>query len=321
MTATETDRAGRSRFVRQLPEPARFWIAFAPRRWRVDERPWCDLSSGRLEGLRQRGGGSVPDPELAGVDDLVYLPPVAAELAPERAALVARATEAGVPTLVQVALDEEPPPAATAVIYDPLLALLHGEVERLYHVPAGGTVVWPLLSGVTDAPELCEEGCELLAARGAGCVQPVLMEVDPRDRRSLAEERGEDVFDALFHGSPASERSFARIAARHGLEVFARRPPTGARPRIRRNRQIAADLALAGELWLRLERAEATGQALFRAARGVEQSRHDLEALAKEKNLDVLSWLDAFAVEAIEDRVAKGRMTVLDELLAEYVAG
>ena len=87
-----------------------------------------------------------------------------------------------------------------------------------------------------------------------------------------------------------------------------------------RNRRLAADLALAGELWLRLGRSETTGQALFRAARGADATARDLTALAREGNLDVLDWLDATGVEVVREAVTGGRSALIDSLLEEYLA-
>lgn len=322
----------RSRPVRQTPEPSRFWIAYSPRTWRSCDVPWTDLAAGRLA-LPPRHGpapleATAPDPE--GIDDLFYLPPVARALREERDRQVAEVVAAGTPLLLQLSLDE-PPPAlppvpplvnggtSVTVVYDLLGVLLAGEVERLAELPRGAVAVWPLVPGLTDTPEIREEGCELLVAAGVACIQPLALEVAPPARRVLVEGRDERAFDAVFHGESASERSFAVAADRHGLAVFFSRPATGFSARTRHNRSIAARLALAGELWHRLERSVAPGQALFRAARGAENTHHDLVALVREENLRVMDWLDAWSLEQVVALVQTGRLPILDELVAAYL--
>jgi len=308
---------GRTRTVRQLPEPVRFWIAHGPRSWRCAGGLWSDLANGRLEGL---GRATAELPELeADVDDLFYLPQVAPELAGVRDRLAASLIEAGTPVLVQLRPGERPELPGAEVIYDLLDALLGDELASLGAVPAGANTVWPLIPGITDHPELWDEGLERLAAAGVRRVQGLALELGPRARRRLAEGREEHVFDALFHGSVPSERGFARHVARHGLEPFLPRPRTGVSPRRVNNRQIAARLALAGELWLRLGRPVNAGQALFRAARGAESTHHDLVGLAREKNLEVMDWLDKSAAEVVREIVLEGRSSLLEELRGEYL--
>lgn len=303
---------------RQLPEPARFWIVYAPKSWSVAGGAWSDLAAGKLAGLRARGGKTLPAIDAAGLDDLLYLPPVAPELAAERERLAAELIEAGVPIRVQLVPGEETEVPVAQRIYDLLRPLLAGETGALERLPAGAPAVWPLLAGVTDAPELWEAGCRRLAAAGPRVVQPVALALEPLDRRALAEGRDERVYDRLFHGERPSERVFSRHAAGHGLAPFLDRPPTGAGRR-RRNRRLAAELALAGELWLRLDRPPAAGQALLRAARGADGTRHDLAALAREDNLHVLPWLDRRGAELVRDVVRRDAATLVAELLADYL--
>jgi hypothetical protein len=317
----------RSRPVQQTPEPVRLWIAYSPRTWRSCDFPWTDLAGGRLA-LPPRGGASslgptAPDP--AGLDDLYYLPPVATSLRDERDRQGAAVVAHGTPLLVQLVPGEPPPALANdvespvSIVYDLLGPLLAGEIERLALLPRGSTVVWPLVAGLTDTAEVREEGLELLVAGRAACVQPLALEVPPTARRQLVEGRDDRVFDAVFHGESASERAFAAAADRHGLAVFFPRPPTGFTSRKRNNRRIAAQLALAGDLWHRLDGAVAQGQALFRAARGAEHTHHDLVALAREDNLRVMDWLDAWSLEQVVELVRLGRLPLLDDLTREYL--
>jgi len=98
-----------------------------------------------------------------------------------------------------------------------------------------------------------------------------------------------------------------------------RRPATGFSPRRSGNRRLAAGLALAGELWLRLERPESRGQALLRAARGADRAAYDLTALVREGNLAVMDWIDDLGVEILGELVETGRSALLEALLEDYL--
>ncbi len=309
-----------SRPVRQLPEPNHFWIAYAPHIWRSADDAWTDLARAGLGGLEACELHAVPIFKQEERGDLFYLPPVAPSLAAERDKLAEELISSGTPVLVQLRPGESCGAAGAEVIYDLLRTLLKGELELLATLPPGSSVVWPLIAGVSDPKEVCDEGCALLAEAGVKVVQPVVLELTPFSRRRLAEGREDDVFDALFHGRLPSERDFARIARLHDLQIFFRRPRSGRTPREHSNRSIAAELALVGELWLRLELPVAQGQAYLRAARGAERSNHDLAALAREENLGVMDWLDATNVELVEEIVRRGRSELLATLLSEYQA-
>lgn len=317
-----------SRPASQLPDPARFWVRWRPRVWPAPEetRAWIDLGAGRLGEVREGAEAGKPgDPEplaLGGppLDDLLYLPPVPLELAADRESLARQQLKDGTPVLLQVIAGEPLPnvPGAT-VLWDPLAALLEGDLDRLARIPAGGAAVWPLLSGVTDDPHLWEEGCARLAAAGLRCVQALAPRLDPTDRRRLVDRAGEGVFEALFHGEPPTERAFARVAHRHGLEPFLPRPLP--RPPLHgiENRRIAGALALSAELWLRLDRPAGQGQTLYAAARQADRIPYDLTALAREGNLGVLGWLDPVGKDLVEALAAGGASSLLRELLAEYI--
>jgi hypothetical protein len=310
---------GRPRPVRQLPEPARFWIVFSPRRWHSAEAAWTDLANARISDLRNALGETLPDLDTSDLDDLLYLPPVAADLAAKRDAVARQALAVGAPVLIELLPGETTTAEGATVVYDLLGALLAGDVGRLRSLPAGAAAVWPLIGGLSDREELWEEGCAALAAAGVSYVQAQVVDLAPALRRQLAESCGEEVFDALFHGERPSERKFASLAHRFGLRPFLHRPPSGTKPRYRRNRRLAAALSMAGELWLRLGRSANIGNALFRAARGAERTSHDLAALAREDNLDVMDWLESTSVAVVEDVVAHGRSALVDELLEEYL--
>lgn len=315
-----TVRRNRVRVVRQFPEPGRFWIAAGPRIWPAAAGPWTDLANSRLVGFQGRPATSFPELEAGTFDGLFYLPPVDPSLAAERDRFLVDLAADRTPVLQQLAPGESPHPEARVAVYDLARSLLAGEPEGLAEVSAGMPVVWPLIAGLTDRRELWEAGCELLAGAGARCVQPVAVELDPTVRRALAEERDdEEVWRALFHGRSPLERDFSRCAAHFGLAAFIGRPETGPSPRRRRNRRLAGTLALAGELWLRLERPVSQGQALLRAARGAEESVYDLVALVREDNLGLMEWLDSTGVELIREHVAEGRSSLVESLLEEYL--
>ncbi len=317
---TEEPQRRRIRALRQIPEPGRFWIAANPRAWPCTEGPWTDLANGRLGAFQGPPAPLFPAVEAGKVDGLFYLPTVDGFLAGERDRLAVELAEAGTPVLVELRPGEDPPAAEAEVIYDLAAALLEGDLGRLAALPAGAFAVWPLIAGLTDRPEAWEEGCALLAAAGVCGVQPLVVDLDPVVRRCLAEERDDEaLFDALFHGQPPSEREFSQVAAGHGLAAFLPRPPTGVSPRQVRNRLLAADLALAGELWLRLGRSESQGQALLHAARGADKTSYDLAALARDRNLALMTFLDRASVEVVTERVGEGCSTLLESLLDEYL--
>ena len=314
--------AGRRRpgLARHHPEPARFWIAFAPREWPARGAPWTDLGAGRLRSLLGGvDGARLPRLDAAELDDLCYLPPVDPELGAERDRWAAGLAESGTPLLIQLEPGSATEVAAALVVYDLLRPLLAGDLEPLSALPAGSIAVWPLIPGLTDAPELWRRGCATLAGAGVAGVQSTAVELTADQRRRLAESGGEDVFEALFHGASPAERDFARHAAGHGLSVFVQRPEIPGIARQARNRRLAADLALAGDLWLRLDRSVAAGQALLLAARRAADTRRDLTALTREGNLGVLDWLDGRSVDLVAEVVAVGRSSLVESLIAEYL--
>lgn len=310
---------GQSRPVQQLPEPARFWIAYAPRNWRSAAGIWTDLANARVAGLHGVHGAHMPELDASELDDLFYLPPVVPELARQRDELAVALIELEVPVLVELLPGESTRAVGAYVVYDLLDTLLEGEFERLVELPRGAVVAWPLIAGLTDRVDVWDEACVLLKEARVNCVQAVEVELSPALRRRLAEDRDDEIFDALFHGEVATEQQFAAYAERFGFEPFMMRPLTGHSPRQIRNRRIAADLALAGEVWLRLAKPPSVGHALFRAARGAEHTHHDLAALVRDNNLTVMDWLDAQSVEVVEEIVRKGRSQLLTRLMEEYL--
>jgi hypothetical protein len=344
------------RLLARLPEPGRLWVRYAPRGWEGPDRPWLDLAAGRLGRSNRQtaaiaagddggpGGGGLLGTAGPALDDVLYLPPVAEDLAGWRDSLAERALAGGTPVLVQLLPGDETRlletpgrgAAGAVVVVDLLAALLPG--GWLHEGGLAGpsaadcsgiaAAVWPLLPGLTDDPALWERGCERLAASGLGCLQALAPALGPGDRRRLAQGSREGAFEALFHRGhrePPPERDFARAAHRHGLAPFLPRPlPRPPWPRVE-NRRIAGRLALAAELWLRLGRPVEQAQSLFRAARWLDATPYDVEALRREGNLAVVSALDPLArrvvAEAAEvaEAAGGGEPALLDELLAEYL--
>ena len=318
-----------------LPEAGRFWIRYVPRAWESPEPPWIHLAEGRLgewgRSASQKaaaGAGANVFEMLAEepLDDVLYLPPVPSRRAAARDKLAGTRLVDGTPVVLQLFPGEEsavPAVSGVAFVYDLLPALLARDLDRLAKVPAGGTAVWTLISGLTDDPGLWDEGCARLAAAGVRCVQAVAPELEPSDRRRLAERwasegKEDELFDALFHREPPRERDFARVAHRHGLTPFLARPLP--RPPVLRieNRRIGGILATIAELSLRLGRSEAQAQAWFHAARWIDTTHYEVDAVADEGNLAVLP-LDPACREAVAELVETGEVALLNELLTAYL--
>lgn len=307
------------RLTSQRPDPAHFWVRGTPRPWTGPDAPWVDLAGGSLG----RPGRSQPSelPLLEGTppEDLLYLPPVAEPLREARDRLARETLEGGVPVLAQFPPGQTGPPEGCRLVVDLSGHLLAGQNLRLPGLPAEVTAVWPLISGLTDGPERIRAGLEELAASGIDGVQGVALELTPADRRRLAELGGEDTFHRLFHGERPSERQFAAVAAAFGFKPFGERPlPAEWRPE-RGNRRLAGELALIAELWLRVGRPEAAGQAFYRASRWVDREPHDLERLCREGNLGVVSWLDRDSRRVLTELVSDGDSSLRRELESRYL--
>ncbi|HUP42129.1 MAG TPA: hypothetical protein VM599_02845 [Thermoanaerobaculia bacterium] len=350
----------RQRLEVLVPDPDRQWLRYFPRSWPSAPPSagagsgtpplWLDLARDRL--------GPPGQPDAAGIDlptgpfdDVLYVPPVAAGLRTARDRAAAEVAAQGTPVLVQLFPGETPPDGEGVVaIYDLLEPLVAGDLAVLSELPAGAATVWPLVAGLTDSPDLREEGVRRLAGAGVSVLQAVSPDLPPADRRRLFEGRsgtghdedesrdpgGEDeveprlededqavgegeaeLFRRLFHAGLPDPRPLVRAARAYGIAPFLQRPLprpplTGAT-----NREIAALLALAGEVHLRLARL-APGQACFRAARWIDQSSFDLRALAREGNLHVLHWLDLASRTIVEEWAAEGRSATVEALVEEY---
>jgi hypothetical protein len=315
--------AGTLRLAARLPEPGHFWIRYAPRSWEGPRRPWLDLAAGRI-GRSGRQALTAPGPSgQPPLDDLLYLPPVPERLAGPRDALARQALAGGAPVLVQLLPGDDTslaPGEGAVLVIDLLAALLAGELDCLPPPPAGAAAaVWPLLPGLAGDPDLWESGCQRLAAAGLGQLQALVPALGAGDRRRLAATLGEGSFDALFHRQPPAERDLARVAHRHGLAPFLPRPLP--RPPLLRagNRRIAGLLALAAELWLRVGRPVGQAHSLFRAARWLDSTAYDVDALSREGNLAAVTALDPLARRAVIEATGGGEPALVAELLAEYL--
>lgn len=289
------------------PEPARFWVRWVPDAWSGPAEGWTDLARaalGRAEGDVDTSGWPP-----AGLEDLVYVP-----------SGVAGPTSGVASTLIQLRPGERPPADGWGV-YDLLQPLLAGDLEALSALPPGASAVWPLVPGVSDAEPLWRRGLPRLAAAGVVHIQPLVLRLTAADRRWLSERVGEGAFGALFHGPEPSERRFATVAREHGLPVFVARPIAGLAGRVTRNRELAGALALAGELWLRCGRPDSEGQALFRAARWIDETEHDVSALTREGNLDLVPWIAEPSGRLLRELVEQGSTSLIDELQAHYATG
>lgn len=290
----------------QRPEPARFWVRHVPEVWPSGPRRWTDLARGALGPTNgQEPADAWPPPDLS---DLAYVPPGGAT-----------SVHGDALSLVQL-LPGQPARPAAWLVYDLLQPLLARDLEPLESLPAGASAVWPLVAGITDDPAMWRQGLARLAAAGVRHVQPLALALEPGDRRWLADHR-EGTFGALFHGPVPSERSFAAVARPLGVRVFAPRPVVGVAGRAASNRALAGALALAAELWLRCGRAESEGQALFRGARWVDETDHDVTALVREGNLALVPWLAERSGALLSRLVAGGGTPLIEELEEEYAAG
>lgn len=312
------------------PGPGRFWLRWSPRRWPAPPAPAVDLAERRLLWPASAGEAIELSAAMPPRPDLVGLPPVPAALAAERAALAAALAAAGMSVLAQDVVGAEIRPAGVAVgVLDLTAALLApatglDRIRAAAPARAGAALTWvalPLLAGVTPTGAALDPWLDAIVELRPDALLLPAPELGPADRRRLAEAAGEERYEAIFHGPPVDARAVARAAARRGLPLVAGRPPLpAAAPRAARNRQLAAALAEAGDLWLRLGRSEPEGEALLAAARHLDATALDLAALAREGNLGVVDWLSASARRLIEESLGPAPAATLDALRTAWTA-
>lgn len=319
MKSTETSRRI-VRWQRILIDPARLWIRFVPRSWPWPREAVTDLRRPTLHAARRGVSGSFEiEAELNGLDDVVWIPPVAGESARSRAELADHLSEQGIPWIDHRLPGGDSEASSGRVVVDVLSLLMPGKVDELSRVPGDSWVLWPLIPGVTDRPRLVERGLRLLRESRVRGVHGLALELTARQRRMLAEQGGEDVFDALFHGARSSERAFAAQAHGAGLEVFLARPTPRA-ARLAGNRTLAGALHRAGLLWTRLQRSPAQGEAFLAAARRIDESGHDIGRIIQEGNLGIVDWLSPEAREILQAvAMQDSKPKLLSELEREYL--
>jgi len=281
-----------------------------------EDAAWVDLATGRLmPGSSTRSGaGRQEEPT-----DLVYLPAAAADQIAQVEEARTICSEGGVPTLAHVIVGLESAIESGSsddyLVADPLHALLGGDLERLGRIRDTELAIWPLLPGVTDSEGLVAEGLERLSGAGVTCVVPVTAQIDPGSARAVTELYGEELFTALFHPGSVDLRPVLRAIARRGMDFVPPRP--GFRSGREFERRVAAELTAIAELMLLLEESPATAQEFFRAAAWFEATHHDVAAMVREGNLELVPALGA-ALRPVVEELAQGaeRSRVLVERIA-----
>ena len=183
----------------------------------------------------------------------------------------------------------------------------------------GAVAAVPLVAGVLDAARFAVLAADL-ARHAVRAVHFVPLAPSPAARRRLAEhlEREQD-YRALFHARSPDEQELARIALDQGLATTQPRPLPRSPRRLRTNRLLAGHLAEAGDLWSRMEPSGREAAPFFRAARFVDESPHDLEALARDGNLRVLEWLESGPRELVEEALRDGKASLVEELRRRWL--
>jgi hypothetical protein len=304
------------------PEPATLWARWLPRTWPATSRGHAGPAA-----EQPRGSGAPLDAELPtsppADPEVTYLPPVPAAARTARDELAAAIVGGGGHALVHLELDEprERRRGETCVIdlLEPILAEARGELAS-ESIPGtdGAWVVLPLLPGV---PVAGVDGWRLwldrLANAGAIGAVAVPWQLSTRERRDLADRAPESHWEALFHGVPPSESEVAREIARRGLGLLPPRPEIDFPPRRSRNRRIATHLLAVAALGEMVGESEAVAAELRAAARRVEGSSFDVEALAREGNLELLEWLGPVALDLTSEVARDGRSDRIEALEAQ----
>jgi hypothetical protein len=225
-----------------------------------------------------------------------------------------------VPTLSHSIVGLDPAPAATPgenfIVADPLHLLLAGEPDRIGEVGASSIALWPILPGLTDGPDLISDGLDRLAAAGLSVVLPIAPRIAPASARRLTDRYGEELFAKLFHSGPIDLRPALQAVVLRGLSFIPLRSDSGA---LGFERQAAAEFATIAELMLIHEESPALAQEYFRVAAWLEDTQHDVRAMAREGNLALVPPL-APALRPVVEELAEGaaRSGVLEKLIARF---
>ncbi len=293
----------RARWRDVPPEAGRLWVSWVPERWPGSAAPWVALD--RL-GLGEAGVGFGLDAwHLPALDGVVWIPPTPAPLLDARRALEAAHAARGTPVVSQRLPGDPAPEAAVVDCLDLLPALVAGEdvVMATALAAGGGVVILPLVAGLCGGPEQWRAIAEAAAAVRVDAVVPMRLELEPLERRRLVEIAGDSAFEAVFHGTPPSEREVAEAVAACGVNVLPTRPLPRPPLRGRGNRKLAGELLEAAELALRLEEPALVPAALFTAGRWVDATSYDVVGLVRDGVDRAVPELQPAAVrEILEDQ-------------------
>lgn len=292
------------------PQPSNLWIRHSLCGTRLEGSAWIDLTTFDLGGGSE---GSGTGGRAARPIDLVYVSPPGPEGVGEASVAIEKCSRIGIPTLLQVIVGEgHPQPVArddTMIVYDALSVLIQERFDVLAEIDRGATVLWPVVAGLTDEPDLVAAGLESLSASGVSRVVPIAVDLAPSAGRCLIDLYGERLFNSVFHTREADLLGVVRACAEHALQGLPRRSslPSGREF----ERRLAAELGMIGELLLALGESPADVQDFFRAARWVEETQHDVRGLAREGNLAVVPWLSERPRSVIEELAAGRRGSTL----------
>jgi hypothetical protein len=310
---------GPLRFEEVPPEPARFWIRHAPRSWPGPEDWWIDIA--RAEPAKKELREAQPSLDAKQVfQDVVYVPPVEPGAGLLRQELLQRCSDLGVPALQQVLPGAPIAANAGPLVVDLTESLLRRRLGDLA-VPRGAWTIWPLIPGLTDTADLCDEGLERLAKSGAVGVMPVAPTLTPSLRRRLAEFGSSRSYSRIFHTEETSGlAALAHRVAAKGLAIYPPRPPL-AHSRRAPNRALAAHFALLAEMWVVSGRPEGRAQVYFRTARRLDAEPLDVGELALRGGLSGITWIDDEGASEIR-AISNGRSSrLLQELEDDYLGG
>ena len=247
-------------------------------------------------------------------DDVLYFPPVRADLEETRTLAMKVQAERGVPILAQCLVgDPRPKIDGVRVVVD-LLEVALGRLD-LSEVKPGEAAAWPLLPGGSE--EALESAAVGLKERGFESLQPVALDLDPRDLRVLAGEIEEDSGLSLFHAQSPTQQQSSIALLRVGLLPFLQRPLPGSPLVGIGNLEASGRLALCGEVLHLLDENPAQAAELLRAARFAEELPQDLRSIARDGHLSVLPWATGRSRLVIEEWALGEEFETLTELYVQ----